>query len=46
MRPVAASGDGSLELGGSELAETVGLVFDGHRKHLGMLDDAAFDIRR
>jgi len=46
VRPVAASGDVSLELGGSELAETVGLVFDGHRKHLGVLDYVAFDIQR
>lgn len=45
MRPVAESGDGSLELGGSELTEAVGLVFDCHCKHLGVLDDAAFHIR-
>ena len=46
VRPVTASGDGSLELGYGELAKTICLVFNGHRKHLGMLDDAAFDIRR
>lgn len=46
VRPVTAGCDGSLELGCGELAEAVGLVFDGHRKHLGMLDYVAFDIQR
>ena len=46
MCPVAFSSDGSLELGCSELAKAIRLVFDCHGKDFGMLDDAVFDIGR
>jgi len=46
MVPVALGSDGVPELGGSELAQSLGLISDCHSKDFGVLDQAAACNRR